>query len=320
MPAPKSERLLNLLIMLLVQRHPIAKDRIRELLYADSRPDAFEKMFERDKEELRSLGVPVEVAAIDPLFDDEVGYRIPADEFALPDIELTPEEAAVVGLASRTWQHATAAQAATEAVRKLTAAGVDVDLQALEISQTRPSVEEPAFARCWEAVCDRRAIEFRYQRPMEAESRLRHVQPWGVVRSSGRWYVVGYDTDRADERVFRLDRVIGDVVAVGEPHAYTVPPDTDLRAVIERLAPEPAAPRAVLLARKGTGHAFRRRAARLTPGVSGPDGTAEWDRIELARPARGFVDEVLYHGPDVVLLEPAALREELVARLDAVVR
>jgi proteasome accessory factor B len=109
-------------------------------------------------------------------------------------------------------------------------------------------------------------------------------------------------------------------VAVGEPHAYTVPPDTDLRAVIERLAPEPAAARAVLLARKGTGHAFRRRAARLTPGVSGPDGTAEWDRIELARPARGFVDEVLYHGPDVVLLEPAALREELVARLDAVVR
>src|SRR5688500_17801192 len=124
MPAPKSERLLNLLIMLLVQRRPIAKDRIRELLYPDSRPDAFEKMFERDKDELRSLGVPVEVAHVDPLFEDEIGYRIPADQFALPDIELTPEEAAVVGIASRVWQHATMAQATSDAVRKLSAAGI----------------------------------------------------------------------------------------------------------------------------------------------------------------------------------------------------
>ncbi|HWJ83550.1 MAG TPA: WYL domain-containing protein [Nocardioides sp.] len=318
MPAPKSERLLNLLIMLLVQRHPIGKDRIRELLYADSRPDAFEKMFERDKDELRSLGVPVEVAAIDPLFDDEVGYRIPADEFALPDVELTSEEAAVVGLASRAWQHATTAQATTDAVRKLTAAGVDVDLEALELSQPPLTADEPAFARCWEAVCDRTAIEFRYQRPMEAESRLRHVQPWGVVRSSGRWYVVGYDTDREAERVFRLDRVIGEVECVGPPHAYTVPADTDLRAVIDRLAPEPAAQRAVVLARKGTGHSFRRRATSVLEGVSGPDGTAEWDCLELARPGRGFVDELLHHGPDVVILEPTSLRDELVSRLTAV--
>ena len=61
MTAGKSERLLNLLIMLLVQRHYVSKDRIREILYPDSAPEAFEKMFERDKDELRSLGVPIEV-------------------------------------------------------------------------------------------------------------------------------------------------------------------------------------------------------------------------------------------------------------------
>jgi proteasome accessory factor B len=318
MPAPKSERLLNLLIMLLVQRRPIAKDRIRELLYADSRPDAFEKMFERDKEELRSLGVPVEVEQIDPFFDDEVGYRIPVDEFVLPDVELTPEEAAVVGLASQAWQHATMAQATTDAVRKLTAAGVDVDLGALEITPAGPTAEEPAFARCWEAVCERNAIEFRHQRWHDAEPLLRHLLPWGVVRTSGRWYVVGYDTDREAERVFRLDRIIGGVTLVGPAHAYTVPPDTDLREVIRRLAPEPVAQRAVLLARKGTGHAFRRRAAEVVEGVDGPDPGSDWDRISLERPGRGLVDEVLYHGADVVLVEPTALREQVVARLEAV--
>jgi len=123
--AGKSERLLNLLIMLLVQRHYVAKDRIREILYPDSTLDAFEKMFERDKDELRSLGVPIEVGQMDAFFDDEPGYRIRPDEFALPDISLTADEAAVIGLATKVWQHARLAEATTEAVRKLTALGVD---------------------------------------------------------------------------------------------------------------------------------------------------------------------------------------------------
>ena len=139
-----------------------------------------------------------------------------------------------------------------------------------------------------------------------------------MVRTSGRWYLVGFDTDRGAERVFRLDRVSGAVRKVGPARAYEVPPDTDLRETIERLAPAPAAERAVLLVRKGTGHSFRRRASRIDEGVDGPDAGTTWDRVELDRPARGFVDEVLYHGPDVVLLEPAALRAQVVGRLEAV--
>jgi proteasome accessory factor B len=318
MPVPKSERLLNLLIMLLVQRRPIAKDRIRELLYADSRPDAFEKMFERDKDELRGLGVPIEVAPIDPLFEDELGYRIPADEFALPAVDLTSEEASVVALATRVWQDATMAQAATDAVRKLSAAGVGVDLSALDLATPRSTDEEPSFSACWQAVCERQAIQFDYQRPDQEPAR-RRVQPWGVVRSSGRWYLVGFDRDRGAERVFRLDRFRSPVRTVGPTHAYDVPADTDLRAVIARLAPRPAYDVAVLLARSGTGHAFRRRAASVETGVAGPDERSTWDRIVLDKPGRNLVDEVLYHGADVVLVEPEGLRAEIVARLEELV-
>ena len=139
-----------------------------------------------------------------------------------------------------------------------------------------------------------------------------------MVHSSGRWYLVGFDTDRRAERVFRLDRVVGDVRTVGTPGSYDVPPDTDLREVLRRLAPIPQADRAVLLARAGAGHSFRRRAARLEHDVPGPDRRTLWDRIVLERPARGLVDEVLYHGADVVLVEPADLRAQLVARLEAV--
>ncbi|GAB2978026.1 helix-turn-helix transcriptional regulator [Nocardioides montaniterrae] len=318
MPVPKSERLLNLLIMLLVQRRPIGKERIRELLYADARPDAFEKMFERDKEELRSLGVPIEVAAIDPIFEDELGYRIPSEQFALPPIELTPEEASVVGLATKVWQDATMAQATTDAVRKLSAAGVGVDLSALDLTQPRGRSEEPAFAACWQAVCERQAIHFDYQRPDQEPTR-RRVQPWGVVRSSGRWYLVALDLDRQAERVFRLDRFRGKVRTVGPIGAYAVPADTDLRAVIARLAPRPAYDEAVVLARTGAGHTFRRRAATIEQDVPGPDEASGWDRIVLDKPGRGLVDEVLHHGRDVVLEEPAELRAQVVARLQALV-
>lgn len=318
MATPKSERLLNLLIMLLVQRRPIPKDRIRELLYQGSRPDAFEKMFERDKDELRGLGIPIEVAAIDPYFDDEQGYRIRADDFALPDLRLTAEEASVVALATRTWQHATMARAATDAVRKMSAAGVPVDLTALEIAEPRLVADEPAFADCWAAVCERWPIRFDYRKPEDPTALTRTVEPWGVVRSSGRWYLVGHDRDRAAERVFRLDRVEGPVRRTRLHESYDVPTDVDLRETIRRLAPRPVAVRALLLARPGTAHAFRRRAVDISVGVVGPDGRGDWDRLVLERPARGLVDEILYHGPDVVLEEPSDLRDQLIARLTAV--
>ena len=114
MTVRKTERLLNLLIMLLVQRHYVPKDRIRSILYADSSPEAFEKMFERDKDELRSLGVPIEIGHMDAYFDDEPGYRISPDKFALPDIDLTPDEAGVIGLATKVWEHARLADATTD--------------------------------------------------------------------------------------------------------------------------------------------------------------------------------------------------------------
>ena len=91
MSARKSERLLNLLIALLVSRGYVDKHRLREVIpdYREAgSEDAFEKMFERDKEDLRALGVPIETGGFDPLFGDEAGYRIPRQAFELPQIDL----------------------------------------------------------------------------------------------------------------------------------------------------------------------------------------------------------------------------------------
>ena len=92
MTARKSERLLNLLITLLVSRTYVTKERLRSVIepYHEVNDEAFEKMFERDKEELRSLGIPIEVGYVDRAFEDDPGYRIERSAFELPDIDLTP--------------------------------------------------------------------------------------------------------------------------------------------------------------------------------------------------------------------------------------
>jgi proteasome accessory factor B len=319
MVTDKSERLLNLLIMLLVQRHYVSKDRIRSILYPDSGVEAFEKMFERDKDDLRSLGVPIEVGNMDAYFDDEPGYRIRPDEFQLPQIELTGDEAAVISLATRVWEHARLAEATTEAVRKLTAFGLPLDVSALDIVQPRLTADEPSFDVFWEAPQDRTPVEFEYLRPAQTEAVTRHLQPWGVVRYAGRWYAVGHDTDRGGERIFRLSRVQGVARKVGEPGSYEIPDGVDIHAVARRLAPTASPEPVTVLVRRGAGHGLRRAADQVEPGVAGPDGSQDWDRLRLDRGGMDLADELLTYGADVYVESPAALRDAVVERLRAVV-
>jgi proteasome accessory factor B len=309
----KSERLLNLLIMLLVQRHFVPKNRIREILYPGMTVDAFEKMFERDKEELRSLGVPIEVGSMDAFFD-EPGYRIRPDEFGLPAISLEPDEAAVVGLATKVWEHARLAGATTDALRKLTAAGLETDVSALQIAETRLTADEPSFDAFWEATQSRVPVSFSYRRSVGARPTLRHLQPWGVVRSAGRWYAVGWDVDRQGERIFRLSRVDGEVTPDGLPGSYEVPVGTDARLIARRLAPSAQRQPVVVLVRPGSGHGLRRDSNVLNTGVVGPDGSPGWDRLEIER-GSGAADELLSYGPAIYIESPTDLQKEVVRRL-----
>src|SRR5215218_2509669 len=134
MSAQKTERLLNLVICLLSTRQFLAKDQIRRSVpqYAECATDeAFDRMFERDKDELRDLGVPLETGANDAWFEDEVGYRIDRATYAGPEISFEPDELAVLGLASRVWQQASLASPAARALLKLKADGIEPDESSL---------------------------------------------------------------------------------------------------------------------------------------------------------------------------------------------
>jgi proteasome accessory factor B len=308
----KAERLMNLTICLLVARNFVPKSRIRQAVeaYRDLGEDAFERKFDRDKDELRVLGVPIEVGSVVKGFDDEVGYRIRRDQFELPEISLEADEAAVVGLAARVWQHASLATATTQGLRKLRAGGVDVDESALSIIEPQLATDEPAFDAVFEAVTQRRELTFSYQGTRDPAPSKRAVQPWGIVSFHGHWYVVGHDLERDAPRMFRVSRITGDV-SVTET-TFTPPPDVDLRALASSLAPAAPHSLATVRVRRGSGEVLRRRALHVRPVDEA------WVEIDLPYGSgSSLADELVSFGPDVAVVSPDEVRQSVVRRLTA---
>ncbi|MBS2961634.1 WYL domain-containing protein [Actinocrinis puniceicyclus] len=317
MPASKTERLVNLVICLLASRTFVTKERLRTTLepYRNCPTDeAFERMFERDKEELRELGIPLEVGTVSALFEDEVGYRIAPGEYALPELHLEPDEAAAIGIAARFWQQATLAQAASSALLKLKAAGLDVGEAAPAGIEPRVRAEAPAFEPLLEAVYDRQVVRFSYRRS-DGEVRAREVEPWTIDSWRGRWYLAGYDLGRDDARVFRLDRITSPVLLTGRAPQHKVPDRLDVRAQVDAFAVRSSGDLgpATLRVREGTCFPLRRGAGSV---VEGEDG---WDTIVITAYAdtAGWLAE---YGPDVVVLDPPSLRAAVIARLRAIAR
>jgi proteasome accessory factor B len=311
--AKKTERLLNLVICLLHTRRHLSVQEIRELVpgYAQGSEEAFRRMFERDKEELRDLGIPLETGSDTAAHDDELGYRIARRDYELPPISLEPDEAAVLGLAARLWQSAPLAGATGSALLKLRAAGVDAP-ESGGAFEPRVGAGEPAFEACLAAVTDGRSLQFSYRASGRPAPQERTVDPWGVVWWHGRWYVVGHDTGRDDVRVFRLSRIVGTATAVGAAGTVKVPPGTDLRALVARMAGEEPRATATVRVRTGAAWALRREAT-----ATEPDG-AGWDRLEVgySDPER-LADRVTGYGADAVVLGPDDAREAVVRRLEA---
>ncbi|KQS65786.1 YafY family protein [Modestobacter sp. Leaf380] len=315
MSAKRAERLVNLVFALLGTRQYVSAERIRTTVPgyepadgSERADEAFKRMFERDKADLRELGVPLETGRTSA-FDVEDGYRIARSEYELPEIAFTGEEAAAVGLALRLWQSAQLGGAAQGALVKLRAAGIDVDGERGLPLQPRLDAGEPSFDACYSAARDRRLLTFTYTRPDEDAGVKRRVQPWGVVAWHGRWYLVGHDLDRAAPRVFRLSRVTGTPRVSGPPDAFTPPADVDLAAVVAQQVGRKETV-VVVRARPGTAVGLRRRAIALDPA---PDGE---DRLELhTTEPWGLADELAAHGPDVLVESPPEVRQAVVERL-----
>ncbi len=316
MAESKTERLLQLVLCLTQGPRYVTKDQLRTAIpdyAACPTTEAFERMFERDKNELRELGVPLETGPAG-VIDEDPGYRIDREAYALPELRLTRDEMTAVALAARVWRERGPASAAARALLKLEAeVGPDGTPRAHELPAIEPRLSggEAAFEPLTTAVAARRPVRFAYRGPRDTEPRERHLEPWGVVSQRGRWYVVGHDRDRDAERIFRLSRIEGPVTPDGSVGSFEVPAGTDLRGRVDQFAAARPTTTAVVQVRAGAGYGLRRRASSVRAAADGP---ADELTVEYAD-TRAMAEEVAGYGAAVVVLEPPELRAAVVAQL-----
>lgn len=310
--ARKSERIMNLAICLLMARRFIDKAQLRGLVvgYGGLSDGAFERTFERDKDELRAMGVPVETGSNSSLFPDDIGYRIRRQDFELPPLDVTPAEATALGLASRVWDTAGLAESTVSALAKLRAAGIDPDPSPQLGLAPSVGAREPSFEVLWSATLTRTPVTFGYR------GQQRRLQPWGMAYRRGSWYVVGYDESRQDERMFKLARVEGLATLAGKPGSYQVPDGTDLAALVASLEPRQPDAVAVLAIRHDRAPDLRRRGRPVALDCELPPGFAAYE-VDYAN-QNDFAAEVAAHGPDVLACAPDQLRSAVVEQLSVV--
>ncbi len=301
------ERLTNLVLALLQTHRPLSLREIGgQVAGYPEQQSAIRQAFERDKRTLRDSGIPITVERIGG--EEQFGYRILAEDYYLPELDLTEDERSALVLA-------------LVAVRVDGGMGADVvqklggpSSDAVAPLAVLPSF--PALAPLQQAIRDRAVVSFTFR------GRRRRVEGYGLIFRNGRWYFVGRDVEvdgRAGRRSFRVDRLEGNP-SLGAPGAYVVPGDVDLsdetdfspfrgdgvtHAATHALVSVDARDLPALVATVGE-EAIRSRAA---------DGSAT---VEVAIDDEAAFDHwVIGLGDGVEVLEPPEARARIIGRLRA---
>ncbi|WP_224744386.1 WYL domain-containing protein [Chryseoglobus sp. 28M-23] len=315
---PVEERLFSLVLALLATEHGLTKHEILSTVtgyaarYATDRDrGSLERQFERDKEELRDLGVPLETFDAQGAENDTKfqRYRIPADRYQLPEeVRFTPDQYALLGLAAQVWREGSLSQDSRRALTKLRSLGLALDDAIIGMAptiRTRDSAHEPLTL----AIDRGQQVTFRYLKPGRTSPELRRVSPLALVHHEGRWHLQAHDDAADAPRTFLLRRIVGQVAVAGSA-THRPAPDEPARALAELreiwqstvavVRPRPGSEADVVL---------RNRAETRTV-----DGGLEIHTTDLDI----LADELTAFGADVVVVDPASLHDAVDARWHAI--
>jgi len=300
----KTERLINLTMALLATKRFLNKSEIFQSVAGYSgTTETMERMFERDKEDLRTLGIVIEVGTFDPLFEDEPGYRISPSDYRLDLGELTPQEFSYLSLAATLWRNQLFTTGGAQALRKLEGLGSKLSQEMMGMRTLSLENQTPLFPALWQSITTQQKISFQYQSQRLSN---RSLAPYGLTLWHGAWYLVGEDLDRNEIRVFKVSRITSEIALVGKSRAFEVPDNFDIKSHLVMLTPEN---HRRITARVRVGKC---QALRLDASVSSIDD--EWDRIEFDA-QRDWLEKVLWYGDDIIVEEPIEIRDEIVRAL-----
>ena len=314
---PVEERLFSLVLALIATESGLTKTEIlstvqgyRQRYEADGVTAALERQFERDKDDIRELGVPLETIDDpgDPGNNQALRYRIPKGEYDLPsDIDFSPKELALLRLAARVWREGSLSGDSRRALMKLHALGSAADELVVGYApQIR--ARDAAFEPLSTALGKNLMVRFPYLNPGRAEAIDRVVAPLALVQFGGRWLLYAREQGSSLDKSFLLSRIVGPVKITGT--TFPRPPGDASAAALESLQDFWEQQTAEVRVQAGTDAAAR--LAKRRSAVAGEDGalTLHFSDLNL------FADELAGFGPEVLVVSPPELRTAVRTRLE----
>lgn len=295
----KSERLVNLTIALLHTPRYLTKSEIfSKVAGYEGSSESKERMFERDKEELRTIGIEIDVQQIDPLFHDEAGYRIFPHRYSiqLDGLELSDIALMAVGVRLLKTDN-------QELLLRLKALGVD------SRSQTPLApIELPDLAPLISAIDEHTAIAFDYIN-IEGNPENRKVEPYAIYSRSQLWFLIGFDREKQNLRTFRLDRISGSFLPI-KGSTFERDSTFSLDTYLDSQPTEVAEIRV----RKGSAWELRSFAQEVEEGE-------EWDHLKIPYFSRDWIlEKALWHADSAVIEAPKELRDLAISSLKEVAK
>ena len=305
----KIERLVNLTIALLATKRFLTKSEIfRTVEGYEGSPETKERMFERDKDDLRTLGIEILVGSFDPIFQDEAGYRINSDTYQLDIGLLSPLDLSLLSLAAQCWQGAALDQAAHRVLRKLRSIGIPADELDIPAIHSKLSTSGQDIEIISSAISESALLSFNYI-SKDLESQRRTVVPFALATHLGFWYVASVDQMNQEIRIFRLDRVSGRVEKSTPQKDFEAPLEFDFQNALKNSQSNNFA---VLDVQKGKGRLLRNLAMSIKD-------LGEWDRLEVPIVSMdNLLSLALWHGEDVLVREPKELVDMIESALQEI--
>ena len=304
MSAQKTERLINLTLALLATKRYLTKSEIFKTVagYSGS-PETMERMFERDKDELRSLGIAIEVKGIDPLFEDEQGYLIRSETFQLSENEFSKEELLYLTMAANLWHDSALGSDSKAALLKIQSLSGPIESDAVNTPAVRDSESAALLSSVFEAVDTEQLIKFGYK------GKERTAQPFGLYTRDGFWYLVA--REEAEIKSFKLLRIEGKIVKEGKAGTFKKPPEFDLIKFLSNSRSEQEM-QAQVLVRKEQVYVLRSK-------YSTKEINEEWDLMLIPYIyEQEIIETILWYGTNIIVDSPASLRSEVISRLKVI--
>jgi proteasome accessory factor B len=306
------ERLINLIAALLEAETPMTAEAIRKRIhgYETDNHEAFRRTFERDKADLKTMGIPLETRQLSTFGDDPPGYIIPKSSYYLPELDLEPDELAALRIAAGAVLGVE--EEAGTGVMKLSMGAIDETSSAARLAWNADvAASQPLLGPLYAAVAERVPITFDYQPAGTDEPATRRVEPYALVHRKGHWYLVGRDDRSGETRTFKVARIAGAVKR--NEGSYEIPPGFSTEGHV--LTPT-GGDNDDMVARIRFDKTLRWWPEQNLAGAAatdGPDGSYEVEMPVASLDALAAF--AVWWGPKVEILEPPEARERMRQRL-----